>query len=239
MAVASEFCTTHWSVVCRAGTGTSPEATAALETLCRTYWRPVYYAVRRRGHGPQNAEDLTQDFFAELLNRGSFAGLDPAREKFRSFLLACLNHFLAKEWRGRNTLKRGGGKTLVPIDAGEAEELYAGELAAEADPPATFDRQWAIAILDQTMSALLEEQTAGGKGNVFEEVRQFLTVASANAGYEEAARRLQMSVGAVATAVHRLRHRYRELVREVIAQTVNTPLELEEEMRHLLRVLSQ
>lgn len=239
MAAAAEFCTTHWSVVCRAGEGDSPAAAAALETLCRAYWMPVYSAVRRRRHGPHDAEDLTQDFFSELLNRGSFANLDPARGKFRSYLLACLHHFLAKDWRDRNTLKRGGGKSFVPIDGVEAEERYAGDLASESDPAVIFDRQWAIAILDQAMSALRDEQEAAGKGNLFEELRLFLTLACADTGYEEAARRLQMSVGAVTTAVHRLRHRYRELVRAAIARTVNTPLELEEEMRHLLRVLSQ
>lgn len=239
MAAASEFCTTRWSVVCRAGAETSPEAAAALETLCRTYWLPVYSAIRRRGYGPHDAEDLTQGFFSELLERGSFADLDRTRGKFRSFLMACLNHFLAKDWRERNTLKRGGNARFVHVDGVEAEDGCKDELAAEADPVAIFDRQWAITVLDQAMSALRAEQTAAGKASGFNELRSFLTVTPTDTNYEEASARLGLTVGAITTAVHRLRHRYRELVRDVIAQTVNTPLELEEEMRHLLDVLSR
>ncbi|HEY5910564.1 MAG TPA: sigma factor [Verrucomicrobiae bacterium] len=240
MGFASEFCTTHWSVVLSVARGDSPAAAAAaLESICRAYWSPVYCFVRRRGYGPQDAEDLTQEFFAELLARGDFDGLDRSRGKFRSFLIACLTHFLAKDWRGRKALKRGGGRTIVPLDGAEAEDRYANEQATESDPALLFDRQWALAILEQALSALGAEQAAAGKGLQFEQLRAFLTLAPELSGYEEASRRLQTTPGAVAAAVHRLRQRYRDLVRESVAQTVATPIELEEEIRYLLEVLSR
>ena len=235
----SSFLTTHWSVVLAAGEQPSSGADEALERLCRAYWFPVYAFIRRQGHAPPDAEDLTQDFFAELIARRDFAGLDRSRGKFRSFLIACLNHFLAKDWRERKTLKRGGGRQFVPLDELEAEQHYAAELVTEPDGATLFDRRWAMAILDQALTRLRNEQVAAGKAQAFDELRLFLTPAATEAGYDEPARRLGMTPGAVATAVHRLRHRYREIVREAIAQTVSTPLELEEEMRHLLNVLSQ
>jgi RNA polymerase sigma-70 factor (ECF subfamily) len=239
LAQASSFLTTHWSVLLAAAEQQSPRADEALERLCRAYWFPVYAFIRRGGHSAHDAEDLTQEFLAELIARRGFVGLDRTRGTFRSFLSACLKHFLAKDWRERKTLKRGGGRQFVPIDAVEAEERYAADLAIETDTAVLFDRRWAMAVLDQALTRLRDEQAAAGKGCVFEELRQFLTLASADSGHAEAAQRLQMSVGAVTTAVHRLRHRYRELVREALAQTVNTPLELEEEMQYLLRALSQ
>jgi RNA polymerase sigma factor (sigma-70 family) len=236
MGLAAEFCTTHWSVVRLAGASPCPEAAAALERLCGSYWRPVYAYIRRRGYPPEDAEDLTQEFFAELLDRRSLTDLDRSRGKFRSFLVACLNHFLAKDWRARRAQKRGGGRTFVPVDSVEGEEHYLAQPETEAEPAVLFDREWAIAILDQAMSALRSEQGAT-KGGLFEELVTFLTAAGADVGYAEAAHRLRMTPGAVATAVHRLRHRYRELVRQAVTQTVSTPLELEEEMRYLLQVL--
>jgi RNA polymerase sigma-70 factor (ECF subfamily) len=182
---------------------------------------------------------LAQEFVCDLLERGSFGGLDRARGKFRSFLLACLNKLLAKDWRGRNTQKRGGNVHFVPMDGDESEERYGCELAAETDPVAGFDRQWAMTLLDQAMTALRADQGDAGKGREFDVLRGFLTLAPPDGSYAEAAARLQTTVGAVTTAVHRLRHRYRELVCEAVAQTVNTPLELEEEMRHLRQVLSK
>jgi RNA polymerase sigma factor (sigma-70 family) len=239
MEFAAEFYTTHWSVVCLAGAAPSPEAEAALEKLCSSYWMPVYAFIRRRGHSAHDAEDLTQAFFSDLLSRRDLAGVDRSRGRFRSFLIACLNHFLAKDWRNRKTLKRGGGRSPVAIDSPEAEEYYVAELASNPDASAIFDRQWARVILDQALTALQAEHAAAGRQTLFHELRLFLTPATAETSYREAAQRLHLTPGAVATAVHRLRHRYRELVRAAVAQTVATPLELEEEMRHLMLVLSQ
>jgi RNA polymerase sigma-70 factor (ECF subfamily) len=234
-----EFGTTHWSVVCQAGAAPSPEAEAALEKLCRAYWKPVYGFIRWRGYAQEDAEDLTQEFFAQLLSRSDLSGLDRARGKFRSFLIACLNHFLAKDWRERNALKRGGGRTFVPLDGVDTEERFETGLVSGADAHAQFDRRWAMVILDQALTALREEQAVAGRGDFFSELRPFLMPTSAEAGYKEVAERLRVTPGAIGTAVHRLRQRYRELVREAVAQTVNSPLEVEEEMRHLLQVLSQ
>ena len=233
-----EFGTTHWSVVCQAGAAPSPEAEAALEKLCRAYWKPVYGFIRWRGYPQEDAEDLTQEFFAQLLSRRDLSGLDRARGKFRSFLIACLNHFLAKDWRERNALKRGGTRTFVPLDGVEAEERFEGEFVSGTDADAHFDRRWAMVILDQALSALRYEQVSADKGDFFNELRPFLMPGSPETGYKEVAERLHMSPGAVGTAVHRLRQRYRELVRDAVAQTVTSPVEVEEEMRHLLQVLT-
>jgi RNA polymerase sigma-70 factor (ECF subfamily) len=216
------------------------ESTAALERLCGSYWMPAYAFIRWRGHSPHDAEDLTQDFFAELLNRRDFSSLDRSQGKFRCFLIACLKHFLAKDWRERNALKRGGGRKFVSIDGVEAEERYASDLASNSDVNVLFDRRWAMGILDHALTSLREEQVAARKGELFSELQHFLmSGAVAETGYKEIGERLQMTPGAVATAVHRLRQRYGELVRSAVAQTVTTPLELEEEMRHLMAVLSQ
>jgi RNA polymerase sigma factor (sigma-70 family) len=226
-------------VVCLAGADNSSAKEEALEKLCRAYWMPVYAFIRRRGYSPTDAEDLAQDFFAELLSKNGFQDLDRSRGKFRSFLIACLNHFLAKDWRGRNAIKRGGGREFVPINGVEAEERYGCDLTAESDPAALLDRQWTLAILDRALSALGNEEVTAGKGPLFEALKPFLTLAAAETRYDETARRLQMTPGAVTTAVHRLRHRYRELVREAVAQTVTTAIELEEEMQYLLSVVSR
>lgn len=239
MRCTGEFCTTHWSVVYLAGADTSPAKEEALEKLCRAYWMPVYAFIRRRGYSPTDAEDLAQDFFAELLNKNGFQHLDRSRGKFRCFIIACLNHFLAKDWRGRNALKRGGGRKFVPINGVEAEERYADDLTAGNDPAALLDRQWAWVILDQALSALGNEEVAAGKGPLFEALKPFLTPAAGETRYDEVARRLRMTPGAVTTAVHRLRYRYREIVREAVAQTVTTAVELEEEMHYLLSVWSR
>lgn len=238
MAAPSDFCTTQWSVVRQAGTGAPTTAQAALERLCTTYWPPVYAYIRRQGHQPEDAEDLTQEFFADLLHRGSLAHLDRSRGKFRSFLIACLKHFLAKDWRARKSLKRGHGQTIIPIDGVQTEERHAADWATETDPAAAFDRRWALTILDQALTQLREEQVASGQGRQFEELRPHLTANNRDSGYDETARRLAMSPGAVATAVCRLRRRYRDLVRAQVTQTVTTPLELDDEMSYLLRVLS-
>ena len=234
-----EFRTTHWTVVLAAGESGSANATAALEALCRSYWFPVYACARRKGCSPEDAEDLTQEFLAELIARGDLAGVSPARGKFRSFLLACLNHFMAKEWRAHRTLKRGGGQTLLPLDVALAEDRLLGAAGASLEPERLFDQHWAYAVMEQAISSLREEMAEAGKGTIFEELKVFLTTVAEAGDYNGVAERLHLAPEAVATAVHRLRKRYRELVRATLANTVATPLELEEEMHYLLEVLSQ
>jgi DNA-directed RNA polymerase specialized sigma24 family protein len=230
------FATTLWSVVLQAGAVEGSQRDVALERLCQNYWPPVYAFIRGRGYNPQDAQDLTQDFLVELIGRNDFAGLDRRRGKFRSFLLACLHHFLAKDRRDHNTLKRGGGTVIIPWEAGLGETHL-------ADPPASspehlFDRRWAVTVMDQALGSLKAEMVAAGKGALFAELKAFLTTEPGAGDYDALAARLEVSTAAVATAVHRLRRRFRENVRETLAQTVATPLELEEEMRYLRDVLA-
>jgi RNA polymerase sigma factor (sigma-70 family) len=225
--------------VLRAGEVGSEAGTQALEQLCRTYWFPLYAYVRRVGHAPEDARDLTQEFFAQLIARRDLAQVSPTRGRFRSFLLACLNHFLAKDWRARRTLKRGGGATFLPLDVALAEEHLDSAAATHLTPEQLYDQRWAITIMTQALEDLRREMAEPAKARVFEELRGFLTDAAADGVYESLAERLGMSPAAVATAVHRLRRRYRELVRKALAQSVTTQLELEEEMRHLLDVLTR
>ena len=239
MAVSPEFCTTHWSVVLAAREEQSPGAMAALETLCRAYWFPLYAFVRRKGHSPHDAQDLTQAFFERMLEKSFLQSVDRNRGKFRSFLLACLNHFLAKDWRDGHTLKRGGAATFLPLDTAAYDERLAAETLSTQPPEDLYDRQWALAVLDQAMSLLEREMTAAGKANVFEAIRPFLVEPTPDGAYDPVAQCLGMTPHAVSMAVSRLRQRYRELVREAVAQTVTTPLELEEELRYLRRLITQ
>ena len=233
----AQFCTTHWSVVLEAGASQDSRAQTALEELCRTYWHPIYCFVRRRGQSPEDAQDLTQEFFKRLIDRRAFSRVDRDKGRFRSFLLACLNHFLAKEWRNRNTLKRGAGQIFVPIDMATAEEGYSGGQSRNQTPEQLYDQRWALGVMERAMQRLRREFSESGKEGLFEELKGFLSVATDDGAYDLAAARLHMTRIAVATSVHRLRRSYRERVREEVAQTVTTPLELEEEMRYLLEVL--
>ncbi|MBI5386538.1 MAG: sigma-70 family RNA polymerase sigma factor [Verrucomicrobia bacterium] len=233
----AEFPTTHWSVIVQAGQHSTAEATAALEQLCRTYWYPLYAYVRRRGYGPEEAEDLTQEFFARLLQKEFLAGVAPDKGKFRSFLLASLNHFLANEWARAQTAKRGGGREWVSLDDTEYEHRYALEPASETTPEKLFERQWALTLLDQALQRLRQESVAAGKAAQFDRLKGFLSSEGSEPSYAGLAAEWQMTPNAVAAAVYRLRQRYRECVREEIAQTVAGPEELEEELRHLFGAL--
>jgi len=229
----AQFTTTHWSVVRAA-----PESASALETLCCTYWYPLYAYVRRRGHSPEEAEDLTQEFFARLLAGKDLSGVDRAKGKFRSFLLAALNHFLANEWDRATAAKRGGDQVLISLDDDNAEERYRMEPSVEVTPEKLFERSWARTIMAQALAQLRAEYAADGKTQQFEQIKCFLTEETAEGGYSSVAAQLKTSTGAVAVAVHRMRQRYRELVRHEIARTVTTPVELEDEIRQLLAALS-
>ena len=230
------FVATHWSVVLASGRSDTPHARAALENLCEAYWHPLYAYVRRRGYPPEDAKDLTQEFFARLLKRNAVAGVSPEKGRFRSFLLASMNHFLADEWDKVRAQKRGGGQVIF-VDLESAETGLGGQSAEELTPEKAFERRWATTLLEQVYRQLEQEHRKQGKGQLFDVLRPVLAGASKDAPYAELARRLNMSEGAVKVAVHRFRQRYRELLRETIADTVSGPEDVEDELRYLFRAL--
>jgi RNA polymerase sigma-70 factor (ECF subfamily) len=227
------FAATRWTVVLTAGHGSSPQAGRALEELCRTYWYPLYAYVRRRGHSPHEAEDLTQECFARLLAKNYLADVHREKGRFRSFLLASLKHFLANEWDRARAVKRGGGQPLLSLDVQTAETRYRSEPADDLTAEKLLDRQWALALLDQVLARLQAEFVADGKEKQFDELKVLLTEGKGATSYAAVAARLGTTEGAAKVAVHRLRRRYRELLREEISHTVATPAEIEEEIRHL------
>lgn len=229
----ARFQDTHWSVVLRAGGDTSTTAGAALDRLCHTCWYPVYAFVRRQGHGPHDAQDLTQEFFSSLLRRDTFADADPNKGRFRSFLLGALKHFLADQRDKLRAEKRGGRCETFSLDALEPEARYALEPALDLTPERIFDRRWAAALLEQALHRLREEFTAAGKVRQFDLLKPFLSSDAGPGGYDEVAVELETSPQTVAVSVHRLRQRYREAVRAEIAHTVTNPDNVEEELRGL------
>jgi len=233
------FATTHWSVVVAAGQSGSAPAQRALETLCRGYWYPIYVYVRRKGHAPDDAQDLTQEFFAQLIAKEHLRLADREKGKFRTFLLATLDYFLAREWSRAHRQKRGGQFNFISLDQQTPEERYRLEPADKDTPEKKFLRQWALTVLSQAMSQLESDCQANGKGALFREGKHLLSGERDGSDYAEIGRRLDMSEGAVRVAVHRLRRRYGELLRGEIAQTVSGPEEIDEEMRYLLSALSQ
>jgi len=233
----AEFTTTHWSMVLAAGETASPEAAAALEQLCRRYWYPLYAYVRRQGQTPEDSQDLVQEFFARFLRRQSLRLADRNRGRFRSFLLTSLKRFLITEWTKANREKRGGGQVVLSLDDDSAEARFAAEPATEQPPDALFDRGWAAILLERAMAALREEFEESGKQELFERLKVFVWGDRSAMAYPEMAVHLGMTEGAVKVAVHRLRQRYGELLREEIAQTVTTPVEVDEELRYLIAVI--
>lgn len=232
------FETTHWSVVRAAANADSPRAEAALSQLCRGYWYPVYAYVRRRGHAPHDAQDLTQEFFARLLEKRWLEAVQEERGRFRWFLLSALKRFLANEWNRDHALKRGGGQPVVSLDETTAEGRYQHEIADPATPDKLFDQSWALTLLEGAQNRLRQEYESTGRGVVFDQLKIFLSGDRAPLTLAEAGLPLGMAEGAVKVAVHRLRHRYRECLREEIAQTVASPEEVDEEIRQLFAVFA-
>jgi len=232
------FDTTRWSVVLLAGQEQSSQSAEALEKLCRTYWRPLYAFVRRRGYQEQDAEDLTQKFFVRLLDKRDLVAIDPRKGKFRTFLLSALTHFLSNERDYANAAKRGGGRTIIPLDEVRSEGCQEWEPASEMTPDKLFDTRWAVTVLEVALGRLREEMMGDGKAGQFDALKEYLTEEPVDGKYRQTAARLDMTTQAVAVAVYRLRQRYRQMVREEVAQTVTTAFELEQEMRHLLEALS-
>ena len=231
------FCTTHWSVVLEAGNGNSPEAARALERLCGAYWYPLYAYVRRQGHGPDDAQDLVQEFFARFLEKQYLRHADRNRGRFRSFLLTSLKNFLINDWLKQNREKRGGAHQLLSLDEEMAESRLASEPATAQPPDTLYDRGWAAILLERAMSALKEDYERSGKADLFARLKGFVWGENSGLPYAAMAEQLGMTEGAVKVAVHRLRQRYGELLRAEIAQTVSTPAEVEEELRHLISVI--
>lgn len=233
------FRTTHWSVVLAAQGGESSQSRQALEQLCRAYWNPLCGYIQRRGYTQEDAKDLTQDFFLRLSAPDFLASVSSDKGKFRSFLLASLNHFLANEWHRANAQKRGGNAHHLSLDAAIAKGHPIEEPASAETPEMFFDKRWALTILERALAALRLEFVDSGRAAQFDALKPYLTDASTGQDYERAAAQLQMKPDSVAVAVHRLRKRYRELVRSEVAQTVQSQAELEGEMSYLLSVLSR
>lgn len=236
--VGQEFASTHWSVVLLAGAKHSAQSAAALEKLCQTYWYPLYSFTRRRGYGPHEAADLTQDFFSHLLATNALASVNPNRGKFRSFLLASLKNLLANEWHRARRQKRGGGAAIISLDEEVAEGRYQLEPADELTPDKIFDRRWAETILGLALDRLRLECDGGEKTRRFDEVKTFLLGEKGATSLAEAATRLGISLAAVKGLVHRLRRRFRELIVNEIAQTVTRPEDVQQEIQDLFATFS-
>ena len=226
---------TRWTVVlAAAGDRSGTQRRRALEELARIYWFPLYAYIRRRGHDAPEAEDLTQEFFARLLEKKSLAAVDREKGKFRSFLLASVKNFLANEWDKSQSQKRGGGRRLVSLDAMDAETRYRLEPADELTPERLFERHWVRAVLDQVLARLQREYQDRDAGRIFEVLKDCLAGTAEAPGYADLAGRLDMTEGALKVASHRFRKRYRELLRDEIAQTVAAPELIDEEIRYLM-----
>ena len=231
------FVTTHWSVVLMAANSDTTRAQSALEKLCRTYWYPLYAYVRRRGQSAADAQDLTQEFFARLLERNWLDRADQQRGRFRSFLLSAMNHFLSDEWDKARAQKRGGGITPLPLQFDAAETRYVHEPADNITPEHSYERRWALTLLDEVLRRLRSEYEQDGKAELFAALHPCLVGDRSSQPYADLAVRLGINEGTVKSAVHRLRQRYRQLLHDEIAQTVAEPGEVTEELHHLFAVL--
>ena len=233
---APAFVTTHWSVVLTAQ-GQSAAADKALETLCRTYWRPLYAFVRRQGCGIEEAQDLTQDFFARLLERRDFDAVRREKGRLRSYLLVSLKHFLANERQRAGATKRGNGQLPISLDEMRAHDRDDREPADTLTPEEIYQRRWALTVLEQVLARLSDEYRDSGKLPLFDRLKELLADEPGRPSQAEIATELGMTENAVKQAFHRFRERYRQILREQIAHTVATPGEIEEELRHLIAIL--
>ncbi len=221
-----------------AGRGSSPQADVALEELCRTYWYPLYAYVRRKGHSREDSEDLTQGFFARLLEKNYLEGISSDKGKFRAFLLVALKRFLANEWDYANRQKRGGGVLPLSLDWQDADTRYQINPADHLSPDKLYDRAWAVIVLERVITRLRDEYAAEGKAVLYEHLKPFLMLGKSEIPSAQAAIELKMTEGAVRVAVHRLRRHYRELLREEIVQTLANPAQAGEEMQALFSALA-
>jgi RNA polymerase sigma factor (sigma-70 family) len=235
----SLFVTTHWSVVLAAKDKLSPDSAAALEALCRAYWYPLYAFVRRQGHSPHDAEDLTQEFFARLLAKDYLDAAAQEKGRFRTFLRVAIKRFLANEWDRAHRLKRGAGYAFLPLDTSAGEGRYQEEQAGSLSSEWLYERRWALTLLEQVLAHLRADYVALGKIAEFEQLKAVLMAERGAIPYAELAAALGLSEGAARVAVHRLRKRFRELFRATVAETVSNAEDLEEELRYLVGVLGR
>jgi RNA polymerase sigma-70 factor (ECF subfamily) len=229
---------TRWSLVLAATRKDAPESAAALEALCRAYWYPLYAYVRHCGQSPHDAQDLTQEFFCRLLAKRWLDSADREKGRLRTFLIVALKNFMSKEWRRASAQRRGGGQLQVPFDTEFAESRYAADYSAKLAADETFDKQWALTLLDLTVNRLRAEFAAAGKAGDFEALKGCLMAAHGAIDYASVASRLGMNEGAARVAVHRLRKRFREIYREEISQTLSDEADLDGELRHLAAALA-
>ncbi len=232
-----QFATTRWSIVLSAGHTSSPDSSRALESLCETYWYPLYAYVRRRVPDVSEAQDLTQAFFAELLEKNYVGSAKPDRGRFRAFLITAFKHFLSKEWEKAKAQKRGGGRAPIPLDFESADSSIRIEPASGLTAEQLYDQQWAIALLGQVIEQLEAEFEQSGKTKLFEALKGFIIGDHAGTTYGQVAEKLNMTEAAAKKAGSRMRRRYRELLREEIAQTVEGPAEVDDEIRNLFTTL--
>jgi RNA polymerase sigma-70 factor (ECF subfamily) len=232
-----DFTTTRWSLVLAAQAGESTQSRRALGELCAAYWFPIYAFVRRQGYSADDASDLTQGYFARLLEKEDLKDVDPRLGRFRSFLLASVKHFLSNERDRARARKRSPGQPLLELDGQSAEDRFSIEPADDLTPEDLFERRWAMTVLERTLERLAAEWSEGARARRFRRLRGYLTDADPAGSYAGAAADLGMSEDAVKVAVHRLRRRYGELLRDEIAQTVGSPDDVDDEIRYLLGIL--
>ncbi len=235
----AHFLTTRWSVVMAARDRVSPESAEALETLCAGYWYPLYAFVRRLGNSPEDAQDLTQEFFARLLQKDWLDAVERERGRFRTFLIMAVKRFLANEWDRSRAARRGGGQKVVPLDAEGAEERYLADPAPTLPADHLYEKRWALTLLDQALARLRAEYEADGRGADFSRLKEFLTAERGAIPYAEIARALGASEGAARVAVHRLRKRFREVFRTTVADTVSSAEDVDAEVRYVVEVLGR
>ena len=232
------FQTTQWSLILEAGQQGNPQSRVALAQLCEKYWYPLYCYARSRTGDPHAAQDLTQGFFAKVLEKNTVAAADPARGRFRTFLVTAFRNFMTNEWNKTHAQKRGGGRFHQSWDFSTAEDRYRREPQHEVTPELLFDRQWALAVLNQALERVRDDYNRDGRLAVFERLQHCLTVEGDLPSYAELAEDLGMSPGAVKVAVHRLRRRYRDSLREEILQTIGDQRDVEDEIERLFAAFS-
>lgn len=233
----AQFAATSWTNVIAAQQTGSPEAAVALEKLCRTYWYPLYAYLRRKGNDPHRAQDLTQEFLYRLIKENYLGAADRRRGKFRSFLLAALNHFVSNQRDYERAVKRGGRVNFVSLDDTESETRFLREPASDQSPEKIFERNWFLALFDEALARLRDEQAVAGKAATFDQLKQFVIEEAEAGDYRAVAENVNMTPNAVAVTVHRLRERYKKLVHEEVVRTVADPAELEDELHRFFAVL--